>query len=681
MENTPVNAAHAFANAAEELGEKEQWGKAMEAHFRAAEQFALAMNYTSDPEAIRTLRLLYTNHTRQGKEIQRRVAKQAQQSPKPQEQLNPQSSHRTRRTSSSTSSKSNASNSQAKNNSERIQPNQSKQSSTLSTQQTTRPNSQVTPNSCERLSSDNLRTGNNDTLGINSLTSSRRNPVLSDSATSMGVSRTNTMTSSTTQSMMDGSSDSEKTIEESYMMLKGNNDSTDDDDSDPFNKFWDIVEGLVQKISNPVAFATVPLNGADSQTKFDPNTIQSPLPFRYNTANENIVDDSKVEELNAAMMESFYIIPKDQRPNSGSRTLGLPQSSSASSASTPKTPLGSLSSNTKSLEEYSIENKQLKAIIDNMSKRMLTYEKAAEENNMLKSSILQFKNDVQKQAKRIKASQEILRSSSIVKQPSPESSTVGNAYLQRRIKELEEENRLLRSERDKQQELVAKYKDRWEKLKESAKKKRVNKQAEASPLSQNENSSSTKSNSENIQQSEHQNNTSPTSSTFSKQSQLVLPISPTTNTTTTTVNEVSAQSPSSSGTILPFALQKPQQRPGVGGILDVSSNSKNNNVFSTPQRHSAPPTTTILHATSTGPNKLNADRMNFSGSSDNIEVPQLAFLPHPQQQNREISAESTIPPISSVNNPLLSARRESAPAINSSSNSITASSMFGWALK
>lgn len=61
-----------------------------------------------------------------------------------------------------------------------------------------------------------------------------------------------------------------------------------DDDSDPFNKFWDIVEGLVQKISNPVAFATVPLNGADSQTKFDPNTIQSPLPFRYNTVNENI---------------------------------------------------------------------------------------------------------------------------------------------------------------------------------------------------------------------------------------------------------------------------------------------------------------------------------------------------------------------------------------------------------
>ncbi|CAG8705541.1 6181_t:CDS:2, partial [Acaulospora morrowiae] len=71
MEDTPVNAAHAFANAAEEFEEKELWAKAMEAHFRAAEQFLSAMNYTSDPEAIRTLKLLYANHTRQGKELQR----------------------------------------------------------------------------------------------------------------------------------------------------------------------------------------------------------------------------------------------------------------------------------------------------------------------------------------------------------------------------------------------------------------------------------------------------------------------------------------------------------------------------------------------------------------------------------------------------------------------------------
>ncbi|CAI2173096.1 1577_t:CDS:10 [Funneliformis geosporum] len=462
MEDSPVNAAHAFANAAEELKEKEQWGQAMQAHFRAAEQFALAINYTSEPEAIRSLKIQYTDQTRQGKEVQRRLAKQAP----PQEKLSPSSSNRTRRPSSSTSSKSNVNNPQVKNNSEqRIQQNQSRQNSTLSTQPAANSGArQINSSSDDRLSSDFLKT-NAPLKFSNDSTSSKLNPVLSDSVTSTGISRTSTM-SSMTPSMMEGSSSSEK-IEESYMMLKGNNESTDDDEADPFNKFWDIVEGLVQKISNPVAFATVPLNGAYSRASLDQNTIQPSLPIRYNTVNENIVDDSKVEELSAAMMESFYIIPKDQRPNS--RTGKPPQTSSSSS---PSTPIPSESKDsTKTLEEYSIENKQLKTIIDKLSKRMLSYEKAAEENNMLKSSILQFKNDVQKQAKRIK-----------VKQTSPESSTVGNAHLQKRIKELEEENRVLKSERDKQNELIVKYKDRWEKLKESAKKKRVNKQVEASQM-------------------------------------------------------------------------------------------------------------------------------------------------------------------------------------------------------
>jgi hypothetical protein len=202
-----------------------------------------------------------------------------------------------------------------------------------------------------------------------------------------------------------------------------------------------------------------------------------------------------------------------------------------------------------------------------------------------------------------------------------------------------------------QQELGKKYKDRWEKLKESAKKKRVNKQAEASPLSLNENSSSKSNLPSQLDQS------------ASIAAENAHP---------------SQQSPSSPGTKLPFALQKPQQRPGVGGILDDPSNL-NNVVFSTP-RHSAPLNTTILHATSTGPNKLNADRINLSDSADSIEEflsSPLAFLPH-SQQNREISVEPIIPPTSSVDNPSLSTRRESAPAIhvldNSSSNSLNSTS-------
>lgn len=42
-----------------------------------------------------------------------------------------------------------------------------------------------------------------------------------------------------------------------------------------------------------------------------------------------------------------------------------------------------------------------------------------------------------------------------------------------RIRELEEENRQLRIQKEKQAALVNKYRERWEKLKESAKKRRA----------------------------------------------------------------------------------------------------------------------------------------------------------------------------------------------------------------
>ncbi|KAJ3090349.1 hypothetical protein HDU96_003445, partial [Phlyctochytrium bullatum] len=73
LTDTITEQANAFAHAAEEYAERGQFAQAVEAHFRAAEQFLLATSYTSDPEAVRTLKLLYSNHTRQGKDLQRRL--------------------------------------------------------------------------------------------------------------------------------------------------------------------------------------------------------------------------------------------------------------------------------------------------------------------------------------------------------------------------------------------------------------------------------------------------------------------------------------------------------------------------------------------------------------------------------------------------------------------------------
>ncbi|CAG8658330.1 3347_t:CDS:10, partial [Racocetra fulgida] len=432
--------AHAFAHAAEEFEEKELWAKAMEAHFRAA-----------------------------GKELQRRIGKQAQQSPnQPQERLSVPASHSRR--SSTTRSKPGTATPEKSNSVQRTHQSQSRQGS-LSTQPTKYLSSQhvlsvqIPPNSSDKMASDLLRSGFTTSVGSNGGSNSiKRNPGWPDPTASMGVSRETITTSITPSISLEGSSSSEK-IDESYMVLRGN-DSTDDDDSDPFNKFWGIVETLVSKISNPltnpVAFATLPLNVSEyARTSFDPNTIHPPLPFGNNGVDV-------VDELNAAMMESFYIIPKEQRL--GGTAGGYSRSSTLS----PGTHLssGSRNTSTKTLEEYAMENAQLKSVIDNLSKRMMAYERAAEESSMLKSSILQFKNDLQKQAKQIKASKEMLRSSHVAKQASPE---IGNAQsLQKRVKELEEELQLVKAENEKQ--------DRLEKIKESAMKKRVNKMSDQSTL-------------------------------------------------------------------------------------------------------------------------------------------------------------------------------------------------------
>lgn len=51
--------------------------------------------------------------------------------------------------------------------------------------------------------------------------------------------------------------------------------------------------------------------------------------------------------------------------------------------------------------------------------------------------------------------------------------TIKTYHKVARIRELEEENRQLRIQNEKQQALVNKYRERWEKLKESAKKRRA----------------------------------------------------------------------------------------------------------------------------------------------------------------------------------------------------------------
>ncbi|KAJ8663430.1 hypothetical protein O0I10_000669 [Lichtheimia ornata] len=217
----------------------------------------------------------------------------------------------------------------------------------------------------------------------------------------------------------------------SYAVLSQNEE--DEEENDPFNKFFEVVEKLMDKLSNPVAFASAPLNENDNPI---PITVQSP-------------DDRESDRFDASkMVESYFFV-----------TEALDHPTSA-----------------RSPQEYSDENEQLKKQVDQLTRRIHELEKAAVESNILKSSILQFKSDVHKQAKRIMQSHDYaaMRASSSAAMLTA-SGGGGRPISEQlaRIRELEEENRQLRVQNEKQQALVNKYRERWEKLKESAKKRRA----------------------------------------------------------------------------------------------------------------------------------------------------------------------------------------------------------------
>ncbi|KAJ3276640.1 hypothetical protein HDV01_004173 [Terramyces sp. JEL0728] len=222
----------------------------------------------------------------------------------------------------------------------------------------------------------------------------------------------------------------------SYLVLDQDAKEVKSNEDDPFDKFWDAVEGLVQKISGPVAFTTAPITKSDEH-KF--KVMDSNMPA-------------------STFLNSYMIIP----PNS--KTKHDPHTNPAFTTNV----------RTKTIEEYQIENEQLKHTVDQLTKRVAELEKTQHENTMLRSSIIQFRQDVQKhrqlnqsippgRPQRSKLSMSVMPSAPTI-QESP--SDVG--VLQSRINQLETQLKIV----GEQHQLQLR---KWEKLKETAKKKRESK--------------------------------------------------------------------------------------------------------------------------------------------------------------------------------------------------------------
>ncbi|KAI8048437.1 hypothetical protein BDF21DRAFT_433398 [Thamnidium elegans] len=238
-------------------------------------------------------------------------------------------------------------------------------------------------------------------------------------------------------------------ITESFALLP----NEDDDSEDPFNKFWGVVEPMMNKLSNPVAFASAPLHENDDPTPI----VQQRFTEIYGTA-INEEESNRIEQEMSSIIESFFSYKEDDHED----TTKL-QSNSKHSIDEPRDDLQ--------------ENEKLKAQIQQLTGQIQNLEKKTQDSTLLKNNIAQFKNDVHKQALRIIQTQEstiMTRSATTTGSAlSKNIRTIGTstAEIVNRIKVLEEENRSLRSQNRKQAALMTKYKERWERLKEGAKRR------------------------------------------------------------------------------------------------------------------------------------------------------------------------------------------------------------------
>ncbi|KAF4626881.1 hypothetical protein G7Y89_g11274 [Cudoniella acicularis] len=286
-----------------------------------------------------------------------------------------------------------------------------------------------------------------------------------------------------------------------------------------FSRFYNTFENILTKLSAPLAFAGLPLvseeGGAEPESEPEP---VAPTKKRISKSKDRSGTEPDLTKYisRAALRattrdghlsgnDSFYVVPTAGHTVSYAQILSFDQKEKrrlaasmhsenpdlftdpneeddfvdASETPMPYPPAaprrGSRRMVGKELEnkveELDMENKSLKDCIDKLSKRLHAFEMGAQKSSMA-----------------LQESMRLMRSASPAREIVPGQSYTGDEALKRRVLELEENVNLsgkeidrLARENDKLKIVVARYRDRWERLKEGAKTRREGTPAKDAP--------------------------------------------------------------------------------------------------------------------------------------------------------------------------------------------------------
>ncbi|KAJ6547343.1 hypothetical protein B0H19DRAFT_1165119 [Mycena capillaripes] len=277
--------------------------------------------------------------------------------------------------------------------------------------------------------------------------------------------------------------DSQGTVDESFMLLGGQRS----DPGDAFNQFWNIMQGMLDNLSQPVAFATAPLGTPESQPTN--HVVRTKLSSQAGLRRDgSLSSDTDIEEPMVARFARRLGMSGDSKKSSASnlnRHAPTPDPDDDFDEGDELTESFFLipSSADSSPATLKQDNASLRIEVDVLKKRLEATERVLqlrrEQDAQLRDSIFQATKEAQRAMGASVVGQPFLVPTSSVMRETPGIKTGREAQYARRVKELEDELRTVRLDNDKQKAMIVRYQEKWEKLKESAKRRKETKAAAA----------------------------------------------------------------------------------------------------------------------------------------------------------------------------------------------------------